>query len=200
MEQSLLDIKMKINKYSDLELAEVAENWIADARAGADLSEEDKRYINALQEEIISRFIKRELIATVKIEKAVEELKQINKLAVAIDAQLVNNADFIYRDLPFEDIDFAKIEQALGFKLFIWQKTYISRGYFRQYGATTAQILKRLLTDKEPIDLTERAKSHREQIEREELIKIYQKLQAAGVETCKVFFTRKDKAEYAKSK
>lgn len=62
--ETFQDIKMKINKYSDLELAEVTKNWIADARAGADLSEEDKRYINALQEEIISRFIKRELIAT----------------------------------------------------------------------------------------------------------------------------------------
>lgn len=42
----------------------------------------------------------------------------------------MNNApDWIYRDIPTRNnIDYEKVEEALGFKLFIWQKTLIERG------------------------------------------------------------------------
>ena len=58
------------------------------------------------------------------------------------------NMDWIYRTVTM-DTDLEKtleaVEKALGFKLFVWQKTYIERGYFRRYGATTAEILRELL-------------------------------------------------------
>ena len=66
------------------------------------------------------------------------------------------NMDWIYRTVPM-DPDLEKtleaVEKALGFKLFVWQKTYIEHGYFRQYGATTAEILRELLNVSEaPLD------------------------------------------------
>lgn len=41
---------------------------------------------------------------------------------------------------PELDKKIEDVEKALGFKLFIWQKTYIEYGVFRQYGETTAKI------------------------------------------------------------
>ena len=104
--------------------------------------------------------------------------------------------EWFYRPIPpFEDF-FEKIEKALGFKLFIWQKTFIINGYFRQYGETTAKIIKRLTVDNIPIDLTQRPRTAREKFENDELVKIYEKLQAVGVPTCPVFLTKKDKENY----
>lgn len=104
--------------------------------------------------------------------------------------------EWFYRPIPpFEDF-FEKIEKALGFKLFIWQKTFIINGYFRQYGETTAKIIKRLTVDNIPIDLTQRPRTAREKIENDGLVEIYKKLQAAGVPTCPVFLTKKDKENY----
>ena len=45
---------------------------------------------------------------------------------------------------PELDKKIEDVEKALGFKLFIWQKTYIEYGVFRQYGETTAKILRLL--------------------------------------------------------
>lgn len=95
-------------------------------------------------------------------------------------------AGFIYNDLPFSEIDYDKIEKALGFKLFIWQKTYIERGEYRQSGRTTAVALRTLLTDIEkPLEL-QRPRSARGKIEQQQLIDIYKKLQAANVPCRKI--------------
>lgn len=103
---------------------------------------------------------------------------------------------WLHRPLPEAEGFFEKIEKALGFKLFIWQKTFIINGHFRQYGETTAKIIKRLTVDNIPIDLTQRPRTPREKFETEELVKIYKKLQAAGVPTCPVFLTKKDEENY----
>lgn len=39
---------------------------------------------------------------------------------------------------------FAAVEKALGFKLFIWQKTFIANTTYRRSGRTTAEILRDL--------------------------------------------------------
>lgn len=103
---------------------------------------------------------------------------------------------WIHRPIPQYEDFFKKIEKALGFKLFIWQKTFIINTGFRQYGETTAKIIKRLTVDNIPIDLTQRPRTPREKFEAEDLVKIYKKLQAAGVPTCPVFLTKKDKENY----
>lgn len=114
------------------------------------------------------------------------------------------NMDWIYRTVTM-DTDLEKtleaVEKALGFKLFVWQKTYIERGYFRRYGATIAEILRELLNVSEaPLDYTRKPSSRMQSIYREELKEIKKKLDAAGITTRPVFFTRNDKERYLMKK
>lgn len=99
--------------------------------------------------------------------------------------------DWIYRDIPETQttIDFDAIEKALGFKLFYWQKTYIAYGYFRQYGYTTARILRDLFDPNlmnVPIDYSKPPISVNERLRRENVIEIKEKLNKAGVKTRKI--------------
>lgn len=84
-----------------------------------------------------------------------------------------------------------KVEDALGFKLFTWQKTYIFYGEFRRYGNTTATILRLLLTDMDK-PLTEKdigcLNSVRGKFFENELKRIKTKLDAAGIVTRKIDF------------
>ena len=114
------------------------------------------------------------------------------------------NMDWIYRTVTM-DTDLEKtleaVEKALGFKLFVWQKTYIERGYFRRSGATTAEILRELLNVSEaPLDYTRKPSSRMQSIYREELKEKKKKLDAAGITTRPVFFTRNDKERYLMKK
>ena len=53
-----------------------------------------------------------------------------------------NVEEWIYGELTGEDKEiFGKIEEALGFKLFAWQKSFLLTGRFRRMGATTAECL-----------------------------------------------------------
>lgn len=89
------------------------------------------------------------------------------------------------------------VEKALGFKLFIWQKTYIMRGIFRKYGSTTAMILRDLLQVSEvPLDYTQPSSCHATRFYRDELRDIKKKLDDAGIETRTVFFSKEDKMTY----
>lgn len=92
---------------------------------------------------------------------------------------------------------FEAIEAALGFKLFTWQKTYIATGNFRQYGATTAEILRELIqVDAYPLDYTGLPRTQREHNYRRFLREIKQQLDDAGVPTREVFFTGEQKRAY----
>ena len=105
-----------------------------------------------------------------------------------------NLEQWIYKPIYPEEKFFKKIESALGFKLFVWQKTFILTGKFRQYGATTAEILRELLDMKaEPLDYTKPPTNNRERFYRNELRDIQGKLQRAGIETRAVFWSDKEK-------
>lgn len=70
---------------------------------------------------------------------------------------------------------FEAIESALGFELFIWQKTYIAFGEFRQYGATMAMILKELMmVDKPPLDFSQYSGNAKHECYRRDMRKIKQ--------------------------
>lgn len=105
------------------------------------------------------------------------------------------------RFAPDEEKMFDDIEKALGFRLFTWQKSYISTGVFRCFGKTTAECLKELLdTEKEPLDYTIPWKGSRERFHREEMKKLKEKLDAAGIQTRIVFWNNVDRREYCQSK
>lgn len=92
---------------------------------------------------------------------------------------------------------FAAVEKALGFKLFIWQKTFIANTTYRRSGRTTAEILRDLLNvSKPPLDYTKPVTDHMERIYREETREIKAKLDAAGIPTRTVFFTGQEKQKY----
>lgn len=92
---------------------------------------------------------------------------------------------------------FAAVEKALGFKLFIWQKTFIANTTYRRSGRTTAEILRALLNvSKPPLDYTKPVADHMERFYREETREIKAKLDAAGIPTRIVFFSRQEKEKY----
>ena len=108
---------------------------------------------------------------------------------------------WIYRN-PFPENEelFKHIEAALGFKLFVWQKSFIVKGDFRQYGQTTARILRELLdTEAAPLDFTKQARSHRDNFYKQELREIQEKLQNVGIKTRVIFWSVADKKRYKES-
>lgn len=93
--------------------------------------------------------------------------------------------EWIYKpvDDPSWDSLFERIEEALGFRLFFWQKTYIMGLGYRCSGQTTAEALRVLVGDcviSEPICL-ERPKNREEDFYQQELIEIKRKLDDKGI-------------------
>lgn len=125
-------------------------------------------------------------------EKAIEALEKVDK------------DDWIYA--PVNDPEwnrmFEEVEKALGFKLFIWQKSYILGQGFRQYGETTAKALQELLfgVDEEPIDYSKPATNKRWIFYKDELRKIKEKLDNAGIKTRPVFFSIDDELAWKHEK
>lgn len=105
--------------------------------------------------------------------------------------QMTNDWNWIY-DRIYEEcryshsnIPFDRIEEALGFRLFIWQKTYIARGQFHSYGRTTAEILRELFDFNkrdEPIDFSKPPHDYHETVYRQHFYHIWKKLIDAGLE------------------
>lgn len=110
---------------------------------------------------------------------------EAEELCEAIRAILTADVEVEFLRRSIIDMDFTEIENALGFKLFIWQKTYITRGEWRQMGMSTAQSIRRLLQVDKPLKLYANV-SPRERIENDITWRIYQQLHNAGIETCRV--------------
>ena len=104
----------------------------------------------------------------------------------------------IYRNdcfTPQEIAFFEMIENALGFKLYFWQKTFLITGSFRQGGFTTAECLKKLFGGK-PIDYSHRTKNAKEHSERMQLLELKRCLDHAGIKTVPVFTSEREKRNY----
>lgn len=107
-----------------------------------------------------------------------------------------------YREMPLMDEKLeawiTAVEKALGYKLFFWQKTYIEKGAFRQYGETTAKILRELSqTELLPIDFRQyRRHGRREHIYCEQLLETKAILDNAGIQTRAVITCEKEYREY----
>ena len=108
--------------------------------------------------------------------------------------------EWIYKPTNFSqelEKTFEAVEKALGFKLFIWQKTFIANTTYRQSGRTTAEILRDLLNiSKPPLDYTKPVRNHMARFYREETREIKAKLDTAGIPTRTVFFSRQEKQKY----
>lgn len=137
-----------------------------------------------------------------EISKILENLKnRISTQGTVQKADLAAGSKIdIYQDGyfgPQAQEMFEKIENALGFKLFFWQKTYIINGSFRHYGATVAEALKILTdTEKGPIDYSGPARSNTEKVFRDELKEIQYRLAASGIKTRVVFWSREQKRQF----
>lgn len=83
------------------------------------------------------------------------------------------------------------IEKALGFRLFIWQKTLIMNNTLRYTGLTTAECVRTLIrkTSSGVIKLAV-PRNNRERFENEELVRIKKLLDAEGVPTNRIEFYR----------
>lgn len=138
--------------------------------------------------------------------KNMDDQKRLERLAAYEDTgwtpekiqEMKNLEEWIYQSDNPPDCDFEKtiraVENVLGFKLFVWQKTYIERGYYRRMGATTAEILRDLLdVSAPPIDYRRRAETEREKFYRRELWEMKRKLDDAGIPTRTVFFSESDR-------
>lgn len=133
------------------------------------------------------------------VEMAVELTDLPDDEPAAGGAKRMNN---IYGEGMFpldEEKFFEAIEKSLGFKLFVWQKTFIKSGEFRRYGETTAKVLRELFRyDAPPIDFILPAHSVREKIYRAELLEIKRKLNENGIRTREVFTSKKEKNAWLK--
>lgn len=113
-------------------------------------------------------------------------ITKFGKMDIELISQKGSNTlpEWIYspvNDPKWDDL-FEQIERALGFKLFIWQKTYIMGIGFRRSGQTTAEILRLLVGNTVlPYIRLERPKSKQEDLKQKELIKIKEKLDSKGV-------------------
>lgn len=132
-----------------------------------------------------------------------KEAEDIYECLLGIKTRLNNEKNiipnFIYNGVfcPDREELFKRVEGALGFKLFIWQKSFIETGIFRRYGETTARILRDLLAvDSSPLDFQKKATSLRSDLYRKELKEMQQKLNAAGIQTRRVFWNESDKRKY----
>lgn len=93
--------------------------------------------------------------------------------------------NWLHMPYPSYEELFQKIEKALGFRLFTWQKTFIISGEYRRIGDTTARSIKQLLEDKE-IELQIPPRNARQRFEQKELLRIYDMLKPTGLIKAKV--------------
>lgn len=115
---------------------------------------------------------------------------------------------------PEEIEEMRLLEQALGIRLFAWQKAYIKNGNFRCFGKTTAVIIRILTQGKEPVDLRNYGTIQKYiamdtpqvmtkslcDFFKSEVKEIHEKLLAAGIKTNPVFYTETDKKNFMKGR
>mgnify|MGYP003295305240 CR=1 FL=1 len=124
------------------------------------------------------------------IEDVLEEIIELRDIKAKYE-QL-----FSFPEAQYEGIKFEKIEEALGYRLYGWQKSYICIGLFRRMGKTTAKCIKRLIEHEAgPIDFIRPPYSIEENFERKELFKMAQKFDKAGIDHNPICFTQKDYKE-----
>lgn len=101
---------------------------------------------------------------------------------------------------PEMDREFEAIEKALGFELFVWQKSYIERGEFRKIGKTTAEAIRELIVPGNIINYSEPPRNIRERLHRSTLLEIKQKFEESGIKTNPVARNKAELRKYMNEK
>ena len=143
-----------------------------------------------------------EILETVRGMSARKEEDEASNMAIsALEEQDKYQWIFACVNDPKWDSFFEKVEKALGFKLFYWQKTYILKDCYRRSGGTTAMVLKRLLdTEAEPIDFSRPTRNKKFDFFRKDLLRIKEKLDKAGIKTREVWRCKAEKDEWYKER
>lgn len=114
-----------------------------------------------------------------------EAIRVILREYETLDAHYKFADDWLHMSLSGYEELFQKIEKALGFRLFTWQKTFIISGEYRRIGDTTARSIKQLLEDKE-INLQIPPRNARQRFDEKELLRLYNQLKPTGLIKAKV--------------
>lgn len=114
-----------------------------------------------------------------------EAIRVILREYEALEAHYKFVDDWLHMSFSGYEELFQKIEKALGFRLFTWQKTFLISGEYRRIGDTTARSIKQLLEDKE-INLQIPPRNARQRFEQNELLRIYDQLKPTGLIKAKV--------------
>lgn len=119
---------------------------------------------------------------------------QKDALNMAIEAlKMQDKYSWIFYDSePYNPLskDLNIIEEALGIRLFTWQRTLIYEHGYRRSGRTTAESIKKLLPeDESPLILTAPVNPIH-MFEQKEIMKIKQKLDIFGVKTREIIKKR----------
>ena len=143
-----------------------------------------------------------EILETVRGMSANKEEDEAFNLAIkALEEQDKYQWIFACAGDPKWDGLFEKVEKALGFKLFYWQKTYIMGSEIRRFGGTTANILRSLLdVEGDPLDYTRPASGKRDKFYRDTLLDIKEKLNKAVIKTREVWRSKAKKDAFYKKR
>lgn len=158
---------------------------------GYDKSDEDTTVLNVIRDNGSRGFETVKTFTGSEAQEIYERLTEKNVNGV-LDKYIYSNHAFT----PDQVELFEKIEKALGYKLFRWQKTYLITGTFRQYGKTTAKILRNLLAVNDPpLDLSI-VRNEIDRLHRRYYRDIQERLMKAGIPTRTVFYDRLDRIRY----
>lgn len=101
--------------------------------------------------------------------------------------------DQIYAPVVPIEQEIKIIEKALGYKLFVWQKSMIYSGMLRRAGKTTAWVIRRLLYE-DDIYIGFTYEKPEDRFENKELLKIADLLKDTGLIKAKIHLNRRNLA------
>lgn len=101
--------------------------------------------------------------------------------------------DQIYAPVVPIEQEIKIIEKALGYKLFVWQKSLIYSGMLRRTGKTTAWVIRRLLYE-DDIYIGFEYEKPEDRFENKELLKIAELLKDTGLIKAKIHLNKRNLA------
>lgn len=129
------------------------------------------------------------------LEEYINDINHIGPEVEAIKGLLEDTKilDWIYAPYILYEQEIKIIEKALGYKLFLWQKTFIFSGMLRRSGKTTAWVIRRLLYE-DDIYIGYKYEKPEDRFENKELLKIAKLLKDTGLINAKIHLNKRNLA------